>query len=294
MAQEFLTVQEAKQEFLIPAPFHPYFTDSCTWCGEPMVINRTRTVLCCGNPYCVRRVGNQAAALLKDLGYKGYGPEKLTAYCRSMGIYSIIDFLCSPPLPLNPLEDLNKLAPTFPTLIEMLHIPNIGSKAHKIFGKFDSLSDMVEKLEGAEGIYQHIIKALGGQESTAQFIATFNNYIQDINDITQYVTVSPQASSTVLVEITGHITRVRDDNGNSLTKDMYIRALNQLAKPIGMEFLRSSKFTQLKFMIADSPSNSRKYLIGAQRGILVTSDKLLSVVNEMVSRKCEQEENGHA
>ena len=282
MSQGFITVSDAKNTGLIPEAFHPYFKDTCEWCEADMEINDACTILRCSNPNCYRRLGNQAAALLKDLGYKGYGPETLTDYCQYMGLSNILDFLCRPIPPLEPLKDLNNLAPTFPTLIEMLHIPNLGSKAHKIFARYDSLIDAINDQGGLDGFYNYVVSTLGGYISANQFIQTLQNYLTVISDITKYVKVSSQASQVVLVEITGHITRVRGDNGEPLTKDAYIRILNNIAKPVGVEFLRSSKFTQLKFIIADSKSNSRKYLIGAERGILVTSDALLDAINKML------------
>lgn len=291
MSQEFITVEDAKSNGLIPSAFHPYFADKCEWCGAPMQINDMCTILKCGNPGCYRRVGNQAAALLKDLGYKGYGPQTLTSYCTYMGISSILDFLLKPLPPLEPLKDLNNLNPTFPTLLEMLHIPNLGSKAHKIFATYDSLVEAIEDKGGVDEFFTYVVSVMGGYESASQFIQTLQDYFDVICSITDYVKVASQAAQTILVEITGHITRVRGDNGETLTKDAYIRALNNMARPLGIEFVRSSKFTQLQFIIADSPSNSRKYLIGAERGILVTSDNLLATVSKMLSTENSQEDS---
>lgn len=289
MLQDFLTVQEAKQKLRIPSKFHEYFPDTCCWCRSPMVINEANTIMKCGNPHCARKVGNQAAAILKDLGYKGYGPEKCTAYCAFNEITNITMFLQQPPPSLNPLDDLNNIAPTFPTLVKMLHIPNIGTKAQKIFKGYDSLVELIGKL-GLEGLYSHVVNILGGKASADQFINSLTDYLEDIIGITEIVRVSKQAQRVVLIEITGHITRVKGDNNEPLTKDAFVMALNRLAQPLGIEFQRSSKFTQLEFMVADSPSNSRKYIVGTQRGILVTSDRLLSVVNTLLEQQEGQEE----
>lgn len=289
MLQDYLAVQEAKQKLLIPENFHPYIPETCTWCKSPMIINEACTILKCGNPHCARKVGNQAAAVLKDLGYKGYGPEKCTTYCMFEGISNIVMFLQQPPPTLKPLDELNRIAPTFPTLVKMLHIPNIGTKAQKIFKGYDSLEAMINTL-GVDGLYAHVINILGGEVSADQFIKSLTDYLEDIVGITDIVKVSQQAHRVVLLEITGHITRVKGDNDEPLTKDAYVQALNQLARPLGMEFQRSSKFSQLEFMVADSPSNSRKHLVGAQRGILVTSDRLWNVVNSLLKQQEEQEE----
>lgn len=283
MAVEFMDVASAKESGVIPEAFHSYFSDNCCWCKMPMQINMAATILKCGNPHCVRRIGNQAAALVKDLGYKGYGPEKLTSYCYSENIKSLLEFIISPPLPLNLVDALNNLEPTFPMLVELMHLPNVGSKAHKVFDGFTSLADMYRKLGSHDNIITHVLDALGGWELTYQFIDTLCEYEDEIFHITDIIDTVKQAAQVVLFEITGHVTRVTGSSGSALTKDEYVRALNQVAKQANIEFQRSSKLTQIQFMVADSQSNSRKYLLGAQRGILVTSDSLLKSVEELVN-----------
>lgn len=93
MSTEFLTVHDAKEAGLIPGPWHPYFSEKCVYCGQDMVINFARTVMKCNSTKCYRRVANQADALLKDLGYKGWGPETLTDYCRMTHISSISELI---------------------------------------------------------------------------------------------------------------------------------------------------------------------------------------------------------
>lgn len=285
MSIQMIEVSEAKRTELIPKEFHPYFPDLCSFCKKPMSISTSCTILKCSNPHCLRRVSNQAAELLKDLGYKGYGPETLTNYCYAMGINSIVEFIKTPPPPIHLIEDINDLCPTFPKLVSLLHFPNLGTKAYKVFNGYDSLEDMYAKLGSSEEVIRHIFSSVGGFESTCQFVDLLADYEEDIREITDIITVHSQAANTILLEITGYIMNVKGENGQSLTKDQFVMALNAMARPHGIEFIRSSKFTQISFMVADAPSNSRKYRIGLERGILISSDTLWNVVSSYGSDK---------
>lgn len=283
---DLLTVSEAKAEKVIPESFFSYIPDTCPCCGQPMFISRSRTVLKCKNPSCVRKVAFQADALLKDLGIKGYGPVSLENYCSTFHINSILDFIRKPPPPFNLIELMQEKNPTFTQLVAMLHIPNFGTKAFKLFDGYNSYMEFINALAASEDGMQFMHARVNGDETLAVIIEILHDYMDCLKGITSLVTVRSKSDNVILIQITGHVLNVRSEDGSSLTKDEYINVLNNIGIKGGYEFRMSSALQSVKFIVADTPSNTRKYRIGQERGVLVTSDKLLASISRLVEGSC--------
>lgn len=283
----FLTVVDAKQEGVIPESFFAYIPDLCPCCGQDMWISESRTILKCSNDFCIRRIAFRADALLKDLGIKGYGPVLLENYCESINASSIIDFIQYPPMPYNVIELIQQRNPTYSQLVEMLHIPNFGTKAYKLFDGFDNFSDFLKAISKSDNASDFIKQRVGGDETAnlvAQIIITYEH---ELREISKLIVVRPKAKRTILLQITGHILNVRSEDGRALTKDDYVYILNSIGREVGCEFRRSDALQSVSFIVADTASNTRKYRVGLERGILVSSDRLLESI-----KKLTEAENG--
>lgn len=283
----FLTVADAKQEGLIPESFFAFIPDLCPCCGHDMWISESRTILKCSNDFCVRRIAFQADALLKDLGVKGFGPVLLEDYCESINANSIIDFIQYPPMPYNVIELMQQRNPTYSQLVEMLHIPNFGTKAYKLFDGYDDLNEFLKDMNSSGDILEFIKQRVGGNETAtlvAQIIITYENELREISNL---IKVRPKSRKTILLQITGHVLNVRSEDGHTLTKDDYVYVLNSIGSKIGYEFRRSDALQSVSFIVADTASNTRKYRVGLQRGILVSSDRLLESIKKLTEGKDE-------
>lgn len=278
---EFLKVTEAKQEGLIPPAFNEYIEDTCPCCGQSMFISRSRTILKCSNAYCIRKIAFQADGLLKDLGIKGYGPTLLETFCKEYSISSMLDFILEPPPPYNLVDCIQAMNPTFPQLVEMLHIPNFGTKAYKLFDGYDSFKEFVTDMASSGDMINFITQRVGGQETTAAIIDILTTYHSDLQQITDIIRVRPKSKKVILIQITGHILNVKTENGGSLTKDEYVRILNAAGSKIGYEFRRSDALKSVSFIVADTASRTKKYLIGKERNVLVSSDMLLASMSKL-------------
>lgn len=287
MQADFMTVTEAKDEGIIPEAFHEYFNERCGYCGGEMIINDSCSVMKCGNPRCLRRISSQASDMLHDLGYKGYGVETLTNYCQMVDIESISDFIKRPPLPLNLIEDINQQKLTYPQLVELLHIPNLGSKAYKLFQGCDSVADFLKLWSEASNPSEFIITRSGGPVLAQEATEILQDYLDDLADVTRMITVVTQAKKTILLALTGRMSF----NGGC-TKDEFIRYLNTVAMPAGVEFRRSDALQSVQFIVADTASSSRKYRIGQQRGNLITSTELYNTVYHLADKKLKEVSNG--
>lgn len=283
VATEFMSVHDAKEAELIPTPFHPYFKEKCDYCGADIAINIARTVMRCSNPRCYRRIGNQADSMLKDLGYKGYGPETLTAYCKNCNIKSITEFIKDPPLPLHIVDDLEERKYSFAKLVELLHLPTVGTKAYKLFGDYTNWHQCLEDIMSKPDPIAFVASRVGGLETANQLIEVLLEYSDELEEITELVTPVAPLGGVVNIAITGHITEVTV-NGRGLTKDEYIAQLNRLANRCNAEFRQSGALQSVMYIVADSPSNSRKYKIGAERKVLISSGTLYKMMEDIVER----------
>lgn len=280
MLDDFVSVEEAKSTGLIPEPFVPYFADTCEYCGGNMIINYAATVMKCGNPGCFRRVGCQASDLLHDLGYKEVGPATLTAFCKAMNIKSIVDFIDKYPQSYSIISTLNNMHLSYPKLVELLHIPFLGKKVYTLFEGCNNFSDFIKQLQNAQDPEAFMIYRAGGPVLAHQITEILTLYKADLEGITKLVNTSKQANTTVLIAITGHLTF---DGG--CTKDEFVYMLNELTSPIGVEFRRSDALKSVTYIVADTPSNSRKYRIGLERGNLIDSNTLYLAAKQIVEER---------
>lgn len=280
MLDDFVTVKEAKSSGLIPEAFIPYFEDTCVYCNHPMVINHAATVMKCGNPGCARRVGFQASDLLHDIGFKDVGPATLTNFCKALKITSIIEFIKEYPQSAALIERLTNLNPSYPKLVELMHIPFLGKKVYTLFEGCNCYEDFLQLLREAPDPTALMISRAGGPVLAYTIIEILTTYEQDLRGITDIVKPASQAKNVVLIAITGHLTF----NGGC-TKDTFVSLLNALAAPAGVEFRRSDALKSVKYIVADTPSNSRKYRIGMERGNLIDSSTLYLAVKQLASER---------
>lgn len=276
---EFIKVTEAKESGMIPEPWHAYIPDTCEYCQNSLYINQTRTVLKCLDPGCPRKLGYQLDAFLKELGYKGYGPETLTKICSSYAYHSVLDFIVGMHY-MGLIAALNERELSFPALVEILHIPNFGVKARKLFHGYSCYADFIADLAKSKDPSNFIMRRVGGYQTALEVVRILKEYDSVLRRITDYVTVTAPIRKIVPIAITGHIQNVTAD-GHALTKEGYIRCLNRLAKPCGLEFQMSGALMSVVYIVADYPSGSHKYRIGQSRGNLASSAQLYQAVQKL-------------
>lgn len=280
MRKDFMTVSDAKEEGIIPPAFIPYFKDTCEYCHHPMIINEAATVMKCGFSGCARRIGSQASDMLHDLGYKDVGPATLTNYCKGMGITSIVDFIKQYPTSADLVATINNLKLSYPKLVELMHFPFLGKRVHSLFDDCRSLQDFLSKLTAAPDQSAFMIQRAGGPTLAVQMVELLQEYFYDLTELTNLFSTVQQARKTVLIAITGHLTF----NGGC-TKDEFVHTLNELSSSIGVEFRRSDALKSVSYIVADTPSNSRKYRIGLERGIIIDSLTLYAATKKIVDER---------
>lgn len=280
---DFYTIKEAKEKAVIPEPFWEFFKDDCVYCSKPVVISKSLTIMKCSNPKCFRRLAKRLDKSLHDLGIKGYGIETLSVYLENFKIDSFIEFLKDPPVDLGNIIDLiHEKNYSYPQLVEFMHIPTLGTTAHRLFSGCDCYEDFKARLTGDAVTAQLFLESFtGGTVSAAQLLDVLNSYEDELTSITELITPVKHVKQSIPIALTGYITKVSSADGRRLTKDQFINALNNLARPCDFEFVKSAAYEKVAYIVADQPSNSAKYNIGLRRNILVTSSDLYNAIKTL-------------
>lgn len=279
----YVTISKAKETGLIPEPWHRYFADECGYCGEPMMFSTSRTIYKCTNPYCTRRVAGMIAAMLQDLGIKGFGKQSAYNYLKATGVKSVAEFIFSPPPELRGLaDDITAQHFTYAKLIKVMHFPRLGTRGDAIFAGCNSFQDFKAKCVLQGGMLRYIQKCLGGSDLPLMVKEILDSYWQEMDLITDLVEVVPASRTIIKIVMTGEVTLVKDSQGNRVSKDRFIMLLNDIVRPAGVAFERSEAVESVPFIVADVESTHRKYLAGKRRGNLITSEMLLSVCRGII------------
>lgn len=281
---EFLTVTKAKEDGIIPELWHSCIPDTCSYCGQALMINRPCTVMKCSGISCCRKLAYQITAFLQDLGYKGIGPETLTTYCKYCGIKTILDYIKLPNV-CDLVDTLNNLELSYANLISLLHVPNLGTKAYKLFKGYSNYAEFDKAMADSGNAFNFLLNIIGGYDTTVETAHILIDYLPVFTGITSLVKVVSAKTQVIEIAITGRITQVTSADGKNFTKDEFIQSINRLARKYALEFRLSNALESVPLIIADTPSNTRKYLIGLRRKVLYSSKDLLHMIINYGARK---------
>lgn len=269
----FVTVSKAKESMLIPEPWHKIIPDTCPYCQHPLVISESLTKIRCEDSRCYRRIAGQIVSLLSDLGLKGWGIAKTLDYVQAKQMNSVLQFLLDPPFQFRDIQKwIQDEGYTYPQLIQLLHIPRLQERVTDIFKGINSYQEY-RKLVDEMGMRMFVASRVGGSSLPAQIEKILDAYDPELEVLSAMFQPVPQVQSEMLIAITGSILNVKSD-GSKLTKDQYIRLLNDILRPTGMVVRRSDALASVSVIVADTESNTAKYRKGLERGNLVTSDML--------------------
>lgn len=287
---EFVSVTDAFNSGLIPGEYKGIIPEICRFCGAPMIISENLTQLKCGDPRCSRRIAGQIVNMLSDLGYKGYGVSTIFDYVYQYKLNSVIGFLISPPLALNNIVSMiAEQQLTYPQLIRIMNIPRLKGRTDVIFKDINCYKDYTDAVEKAGGLWNFLYERVGGSVLPGQIAEILQIYDAELQLIEELVKPVQQERSVVPIAITGSVLNVTD-NGKHITKDTYVKILNDIVRPIGMAFKRSDALASVAFIVADTTSNTAKYRKGLERGNLITSDVLYNQCLCLVADRSKTEE----
>lgn len=273
---EFVTIEDAKAEGIIPEAYHSMFKDRCiNACGSQKIISRNRKRFMCCDPRCPIKVSHTLALVFKNFECKGIGE----ATCSDLVFHALdrVEFRSHLPflvhgtkiLPTGmgsaaldnidyALEKINSLEMSFGAMIKKIGIPSIAGGAEALFAGIEN-SDMLNEKIREIGSIELYCANRGVYDPKKMFY--LQEFLSDIAYMEKKVIKGLVPLGKVNIEIvpTGNLTY----NGHSITKDNFVILCNTAGKLKNGEFLfevkRNTAIESTRFVIASKVTDSRKF-----------------------------------
>lgn len=283
---DWSTVDEFYRKGLIDADSG--FPRVCGECGSEVIMKNSMTQIMCCNPNCRKKASFRLAKLIENLGYKGMGESAagviLWNATNAVGhdLESFLDVFCIPEEDWNQVfvesaigntffsmcEDLKTRQFTFGELFSKLAIPGFGSEAAGKFADIESVTDFFNQVQN-DGIQEFLCKRGIHTEKAA------NQIYQNLHNILAIERAFPNGvrmtgSLKFAICITGNISL----GGKSITKSNFVRLINEAddfkidGRPL-FEITNNSAIQTNHFVLCSAPSNSAKYRVAKERGVIV-------------------------
>ena len=302
---EFVSVKEAKILGIIPESFKDVFPEYCE-CGSEMIISTNRKTIKCCDPRCYIKMGKILAECFARFGVKNIGDATAVAITKELKEKVGYD-LCVGGFLLPIVRD--KWIPevlygargevyfqalthilsrkyTLGTVIKNLSIPKLEKTAEKIFDYYPS-TQILENDIRERGTLR-VLCDLGIQDvKVAYYLETYFEDIKSMESIFLHA-IKHVVGETISIVITGSVV----PDGVVMSRKEFVEYLNDLATDSKgvqvLDFKECSAVKTAPYIVADSPSSSRKYRAGLERNVLITSTDLANIARERV-KEYEQE-----
>lgn len=298
---EFITVEQAKKEDVIPEGYETIFKNHCV-CGAENAISRSASTVMCVNPRCRIKM----AYMMSEIFSRYKIPNMGYATCQKIvdGFLEdvnpnmrVFEMFAEESLPyrftglvveenfMDAVHLIKNKKVTLSELIQLMALPDFNSKSETIFRKYSRLDDLTEDIRSYGGI-KAFFSSKGVYNPKTLFYFTY--FMKDIADAYLFVSQSltQQPVQTIRVCMTGNITL----HGNRVKKDDFAELCgNHSMLPNGRRLFKieiCSAIQSVPYVIADYESGSSKYLsakareLDEHRKIIYTSDEFLQMIEE--------------
>ena len=302
---EFKTMKEAKEIGWIPLAYQEgegikdAFPNYCV-CGTENKINEKLTRATCCNPRCPMKEGIALSEMFTRFKIKGLGDEICKEIYNlalpSLETKSHVEILRLTPKDFpsyfnesargatffNALKTIKSGRYTYLQIIANLGIPSFGNDIQRIFEGISSAFHLKHILEAYHNDPSELCFAMGIQD--VEFIYHFTVYLVDLYlaQVLMGKNLRLAGKTALDICITGRLCC----RGVSMTKKEFIDLCNRSSITSDGTQLYEVKMTQaiesVDYIVADAKSNSRKYRAGERRGILITSDEFLELIEKEV------------
>ncbi len=152
MLNDFLTVEEAMLSGLIPDSYHSLFENYKTCddihCKAPLIINKNRTVMKCSNPNCAKILVSRVLKVYNRFGIMNFGPRNAYDWVTTSGIKTVPEAIVRAPNSIKPAIQVWMASyHSAGEILEMLAIPGIGTKSHKMLQGINNLQYFQQAIE---------------------------------------------------------------------------------------------------------------------------------------------------
>lgn len=148
---------------------------------------------------------------------------------------------------------------------------------------YDTLDDFmsVTYMMGLELLFNYQLGGTGKDAlNCAELVYT---YFEELRELVSMTHCRPNILETRKIVITGDIMNVTKPDGSMFERQEFVDFINTIVVPLGIRYQNSQALASTEFIIADRPSNTRKYRQGLQSGNLISSDDFVKLLLERVS-----------
>lgn len=304
----FITVKDAKASGLIPEAYHSIFKDTCK-CGSDFIIKDNLSTVQCCNPRCYIKLGYMLAETLARFGCKGIGEatciDLVVAKYDKLKYKSHVELLVlkEDELPdwmnnmrgFNYLQAINSIKSANYTVNDIcsnLAIPAFNSTIKKLLDPYNSVDEFLADIKKSGGIAVYLLEQGINDRQKAFYLREF---LPDLMLAQLYFSKNIRLKGLKVVDIC--ITGFLSPEGRVVKQKEFIEILNEAGKTVNglqlMEFNETDAISSVPYIVADSPSTSRKYRKGVERGVLITSSELLNEVRKVVAEYNEEYAKQH-
>lgn len=240
VSSEFISIEQAKTEDIIPSVYHSCIPNTCMGCGSDLATNVNLTRIFCVDPNCTYKRAGRAIKVLNNFGIKGIGrvfcseyfeknPEFKShlaiLYGKRINYYRTDRFADSDKLIQN-LYNIRVTPITYADLVSKLALPNLHSRAKTIFKGYNSYEEfernvISSNLELCEFLMQYDGIDLVLADTIARTLKIFK---LDLVTIQKYFIIKPASYMNVNICLTG------DMDYKNMTKKEYETYLNILGE----------------------------------------------------------------
>lgn len=148
---------------------------------------------------------------------------------------------------------------------------------------YDTLDEFMGTvyLVGLELLFNYQLGGTGKDAlNCAELVYT---YFDELGELASMTHCRPNVLETRKIVITGDIMNVTKPDGSMFERQEFVDFINTIVVPLGIRYQNSQALASTEFIIADRPSNTRKYRQGLQSGNLISSDAFVKLLLERVS-----------
>ena len=271
---------------------------NCPLCGHFLHINDTFTSIYCNNGVCPSHMTSRMVDMLKDLKVRDLGESRCMDIIRKckMTHHTDILYLDVDELPnqfsystrLKWIEQINTPREvSMGELVSYFQLPNLGlTRAQRIFEGIQNLEGFFETYNTKDKLIHFVAERLSDSAYTYNVGVLPVEIGTSLWEEKEYLTrfqskfkIRKITAHNLTVIMTGEIRNVVDDNGYVFKpRESFISWLNKRYE--GVITIKLGTVSSSDFVIADRPSSSSKYREGERTGKLITSDKLLLILDK--------------
>lgn len=296
---DYVTVREGFEKGIIPQDYREFIKDKCE-CGSENIVKKSLTEVTCCNPKCWIKVGYQLADIYKKYSCDGIGKKTCLDISQCMLEHtqynSVVELMYMHLTPYSyylqgdrlfkyevAFNKIKNTTTTYAELMSNLCIPGIDNVMKEILKDYNSTEELTQEIKRFGGV-PLFMESKGIHDRKAWF--NFRQAIVDFTVAEYYLSDGfiPPAVQEVRICITGTVSL----NGSRIKKADYIKLLNLSSiaddgiRLFNIEMNQAMRTNS--WVIADYPSNTEKYIAGAERGVIVSAqdfyDTVVSVVKE--------------